>query len=113
MSRPCQPIMTTPYGAEPSRESVQRRPGPSVVEFGTNWCGFCRMAQPVIEQGFAAYQHVPRVKVEDGPGQPLGRAFRVKLWPTLIFLKDGAEVARVVRPQDAAAIADALRAITT
>ena len=38
------------------------------------------------------------LKVEDGPGRPLGRSFRVKLWPTLVFLKDGQEVARIVRP---------------
>ena len=30
--------------------------------------------------------------------QPLGRSFRVKLWPTLVFLRDGEEVARLVRP---------------
>jgi len=36
--------------------------------------------------------------VEDGPGRPLGRSFRVKLWPTLVFLKDGRELARVTRP---------------
>jgi thioredoxin 1 len=32
----------------------------------------------------------------------------VKLWPTLVFLKDGREVARLVRPTDAAAIRKAL-----
>ena len=44
-------------------------------------------------------------KIEDGPGRRLGRSFRVKLWPTLILLKDGQEVARVVRPSDAADLA--------
>ncbi|MNW17665.1 hypothetical protein D3C71_2169300 [compost metagenome] len=46
--------------------------------------------------------------MEDGPGKPLGRSYRIKLWPTLVVLKDGQEVARVVRPTDAAAIAAAL-----
>jgi thioredoxin 1 len=32
----------------------------------------------------------------------------VKLWPTLIFLRDGHEVARLVRPGDVGAIAEAL-----
>jgi len=44
---------------------------------------------------------VRHLKIEDGPGRPLGRSFRVKLWPTLVFLRDGVEVARVVRPADA------------
>ena len=35
----------------------------------------------------------------------LGRSFRVQLWPTLILLKDGQEVARGVRPSDAADLA--------
>jgi len=35
----------------------------------------------------------------------------VKLWPTLVFLRDGQEVARLVRPQDAQEIADALQQI--
>jgi thioredoxin 1 len=46
--------------------------------------------------------------VEDGPGRALGRAFRVKLWPTLVFLQDGQEVARVVRPVNQAMIEQAL-----
>jgi thioredoxin 1 len=32
----------------------------------------------------------------------------VKLWPTLVFMKDGAEVARVVRPLDVDEIRQAL-----
>jgi thioredoxin 1 len=54
---------------------------------------------------------VRHVKVEDGSGRPLGRSYRVKLWPTLVFLRDGQEVARLVRPRDAQAISDALAAI--
>jgi thioredoxin 1 len=41
---------------------------------------------------------VRHIKVEDGKGKPLGRSFRVKLWPTLVFLRDGQVVARAVRP---------------
>jgi len=39
------------------------------------------------------------IKVEDASGKRLGRSFNVKLWPTLVFLADGREVARVVRPK--------------
>ena len=52
---------------------------------------------------------MPHVKVEDGPGLPLGRSFKVKLWPTLVFLHDGREVARLVRPSGTDQIVDALR----
>jgi thioredoxin 1 len=42
---------------------------------------------------------VRHIKVEDASGKRLGRSFDAKLWPTLIFLQDGREVARVVRPK--------------
>jgi thioredoxin 1 len=83
---------------EPSRDEVDAIPGPAVVEFGANYCGYCRAAQPLIAEAFATHPGLRHIKVEDGKGRPLGRSFRVKLWPTLVFLKDGKEAARVVRP---------------
>ena len=38
------------------------------------------------------------IKVSDGSGQPLGRSFDVRLWPTFVFLRDGKELAKLVRP---------------
>lgn len=46
-----------------------------------------------------------------GKGRPLGRSFAVKLWPTVILLRDGQEIARAVRPHerdDLAPLIDAL-----
>jgi thioredoxin 1 len=42
---------------------------------------------------------VRHIKVEDGKGKPLGRSFRVKLWPTLVFLRDGQVLGQVSRPE--------------
>ena len=95
----------------PDRAAIDSLAGPAVLEFGTGWCGYCRAAQPLIESALATHPGVRHLKVEDGPGRPLGRSFRVKLWPTLVFLSDGREVARLVRPTDAEAIADAVSAI--
>ncbi|HZH42744.1 MAG TPA: thioredoxin family protein [Lysobacter sp.] len=95
----------------PTREAVAASRGPLVLEFGTGWCGHCIAAQPHIEAVLGAHPDVPLHKIEDGPGRVLGRAFRVKLWPTLVFLRDGVEVARVVRPQDAAPLREALDAL--
>jgi thioredoxin 1 len=102
----------TPYSPEaPSRADVDALRGATVLEFGTNWCGFCQGAQASIAQAFEPHAGVRHLKVEDGPGRALGRSFQVKLWPTLIFLRDGAEVARVVRPADATAIAKAFTSL--
>ncbi|TFW05400.1 thioredoxin [Oxalobacteraceae bacterium OM1] len=100
------PLKTTYIEAAPTPEDVAAMRGPVVLEFGTNWCGFCQAAQPLIAQAFDRYSHVEHFKVEDGPGRRLGRSFRVKLWPTLIFLYDGKEVARTVRPVDASDVED-------
>ncbi|RXZ36787.1 thioredoxin [Oxalobacteraceae bacterium CAVE-383] len=106
--------MTTDFAAEePARAAIDALGGAAVVEFGTPWCGYCKAAQPLIEAAFADYPAVRHIKVEDGRGRPLGRSFKVKLWPTLIFLKQGQEVARLVRPGDAEAIARALAQIAS
>lgn len=95
----------------PSRAEVDAFTGPAVLEFGTSWCGFCRAAQPLIAEAFAAHPHLRHLKIEDGPGRLLGRSFGVKLWPTLVFLDNGKEVSRLVRPGDVKSIRDELARI--
>ena len=98
---------------EPARAEVEALTGPTVIEFGTGWCGFCLRAQPLLASAFQSHPQVRHLKVEDGPGRPLGRSYRVKLWPSLIFLRDGQEVARLVRPQTEAEVEKALAQLVT
>ena len=106
--------MTETYAAkEPKRSDVDALDGPTVLEFGAPWCGFCRSAQPLIASACADHPGVRHVKIEDGSNRRLGRSFGVKLWPTLIFLRDGKEIARLVRPRDANAICKALQQVDT
>jgi thioredoxin 1 len=101
--------MSTNYTAnEPSRTEVDALPGATVIEFGANWCGICIAAQPAIAQAFAQHSGVRHLKIEDGRGRPLGRSFGIKLWPTLVFLRNGQEIERLVRPTDTRKIAEAL-----
>lgn len=86
--------------------------GATVIEFGASWCGHCLAARSMIDEVLAPHPGVIHVKVEDGPGRPLGRRYHIKLWPTLVFLIDGREVARLVRPQSATQIGEALRLLT-
>ena len=105
--------MTTPYTPEAtSRNEIDRLRDAVVLDFGTNWCGHCQRAQPLVDAVFALHAGLQHLKIEDGSGRPLGRSFSVKLWPTLIFLRDGVELARLVRPGETTAIADALALIT-
>jgi thioredoxin 1 len=103
-SRAYNPAMSSYQAEAPTREEVDATSGPLLLNFGTDWCGYCQAAAPRVEEALADRPDVRHLKIEDGPGRPLGRSFRVKLWPTLIALKDGVEVARVVRPESSAAV---------
>ena len=104
--------METTYAhTDLTRDEVNGWPAGAVLEFGANWCGHCQAAQPSIAEVLAPHSQLRHVKVEDGPGRRLGRSFSVKLWPTLIFLKDGVEVARAVRPQSVADIQSGLKLV--
>jgi len=98
---------------EPSRAEVDRLAGPTLIEFGSPTCGHCRRAQALLAEALAAHPGLRHIKIFDGPGRPLGRSFRVKLWPSLIFMRDGEEIARLARPDSADAIGDALARIDT
>jgi thioredoxin 1 len=89
-----------PPQSAPTREELDRSTGLVLLELGTGWCGICRAAQPRIAALLQAHPEVRHVKVEDGPGRKLGRSFGVRLWPNLVFLKDGAVVRQLARPDD-------------
>lgn len=102
-----------PYLSEteaPSQADVDGLRGWTLLEFGTDWCGHCRAAQPSVAEALAAQPQWQHLKVEDGPCRALGRSYRVKLWPTLLLLRDGQEVARVVRPTSVQDVLAALSA---
>ena len=69
----------------------------AMVDFWADWCGPCKMLSPVIEEIGAQYQGralVGKVNVDEEP--ELARQFGVMQIPTVVFLKDGKEVARKV-----------------
>ena len=99
--------MTGYLEEQPSRAEVDAISGPVVVVFGTDWCGYCIAASRFIEPALAEHPDVPVIRAEDGKGRPLGRSFKVKLWPTVIFMRDGEEVTRVVRPTSKKALDEA------
>lgn len=88
----------------PERSELDTSSGLLLLEFGSNQCGYCHAAAPLVAAAMAN-KAWPHLRIQDGKGRRLGRSFSVKLWPTVILLRDGKEVARVVRP---ASLADML-----
>lgn len=92
-------------------KEIQSLSGYAILEFGTPWCGHCQAAMPFVKH-VINQQSIKHIKVFDGKGKRLGRFYKVKLWPTLILLKHGHEIDRVVRPTSIEAIEQVLIKMT-
>lgn len=84
----------------PDPAAIATMRGWVLLDFGTDWCGHCVAARAAVDAWLRDYSDIDQLRIEDGRGRALGRAYRVKLWPTLVLLRDGCEVARVVRPRE-------------
>ena len=68
-----------------------------LVDLWAPWCGPCRVVGPIVEQlarEYAGRLKVVKVNVDDNPG--LARQFRAMSIPTLVVLRDGRVVDRIV-----------------
>lgn len=75
----------------------ETKTGLSVVDMYADWCGPCRMMAPLFEEVAKSYSgkvKMGKINVDESPGVP-GK-FGVTGIPTIIFLKDGKEVDRLV-----------------
>ena len=96
---------------EPTRDEIDALTSPTLLEFSTDRCVHSQEAQPFIAAACTNYPQISHIKVLDGRGRLLGRSFGVKVWPTLVFLKCGKEVTRLIRPENAAQIGAAMKQI--
>jgi thioredoxin 1 len=72
--------------------------GPVLLEFGASWCPYCQEMRPVVAALLRQYPEVRHIEVEDGRRKPLGRSFRVKLWPNFVLIRDGQVLRQLARP---------------
>lgn len=89
---------------EPSRAEIDAIAGPLLVEFGAPWCPHCIGVQAELAEFLMQHPEVRHIKIYDGRGKPLGRSFKVKLWPNLVFRRDGETLLQLARPETAAII---------
>ena len=71
----------------------------AVVDFYATWCGPCKMLAPILESVEKETEGVAFFRVDVDEAPDTARRFGIMSIPTLVFLKDGEEVARTVGVQ--------------
>lgn len=78
-------------------DAVLQGDKPALIDFSAVWCGPCKMLAPVMEdlaEKYADRAVVAKVNVDEQ--RALALKYRVMSVPTVLFLKDGQEVARKI-----------------
>jgi thioredoxin 1 len=71
--------------------------GVIAIDFTAAWCGPCKVMLPVLTELAREYAgHVRIIAVDVDDEQLLAQQFSVRAMPTLVILRDGREVGRVL-----------------
>ena len=90
-------------------EEISASQLPVVIDFWAEWCGPCRMVAPIVEELAGEYEGRVLICTCDAEkSDDIVATYKVRNIPTLVFLKEGQEVARIVGATTKAEIVDKL-----
>ena len=92
-------------------ESVKASEKPVLVDFYAEWCGPCRMVSPIVDEIAEEHPEYLIGKVNVDNESELAREFSVVSIPTLVILKNGKLVKRIVGARSKAAILEQLASV--
>lgn len=78
-------------------DKVLKNKQPVLVDFWAEWCGPCKMAEPILEELSESYTgKVSIAKLDVDANQEASIKYGVMSIPTTILFKDGKEIGRQV-----------------
>jgi thioredoxin 1 len=81
----------------------------SVVDFSATWCGPCRRLEPILGELAAELPGIDFFKLDADRSQQLAMRWGVQAVPTIVVLRDGRVVDRMVGLRPKGELADRLR----
>ena len=92
-------------------KEVMQSQTPVVVDFWASWCGPCMMLAPVMEELDGELPQIKFCKVNVDDERDLAMEFQIDSIPTLLCVKDGHVVRRLVGYREKDALKKELEAL--